>query len=71
MRPQYYDYLRKTLKKDDPSSELTANEFADAANAILRGFIAKCEGKLPCRESADPFFDAGPDRGGAGIGGPL
>jgi hypothetical protein len=71
VRPQYYAHLQKALKPASPHTNLTANEVAEAANAILRNFVAECKGVLPCPEKDDPFFDAGPDRGGIGIGGPL
>jgi hypothetical protein len=67
-RPKFVDQLQKTLS--DPSPEGMARH----VNDLLVKFVEKCtdETKLfvPC-EFHDDVFEAGPDRGGKGIGGPL
>jgi hypothetical protein len=43
---------------------------AEYTNRMLRDTTNKCE-HFPCQLFDDQVFDAGPDRGGTGIGGPL
>ena len=70
VRPAYYEHMRKKLHPTD-STELSAHEVAASANAELKQYAEKCNGYYPCSEPKSHFFEAGPDRGGAGIGGPL
>lgn len=67
-RPKFVDKLQRTL----PDS--SAEGIAGYVNGLLTDFVQKCtdESKffVPC-EFPDEVFEAGPDRGGKGIGGPL
>ena len=70
VRPEYYTYLQKQLSPEDPSKQLTPIEIAAYFNNILQSYLAQCK-SVPCAPSKNEFFEAGPDRGGTHIGGPL
>jgi len=71
--PEFYKYLQKTLHPGSTSTVLSAVEIAEYANKQLQQDFSTCTA-LPCQDqqsSAKELYEAGPDRGGAGIGGPL
>mgnify|MGYP006179484613 CR=1 FL=1 len=70
--PEFYKYLQRTLHPG-ATTVLSAIEIAEYANQQLRQDFSTCTA-LPCQDkksSAKELYEAGPDRGGAGIGGPL
>ena len=61
------DYLRHLKSKEISSPERIVN---DTASHLVRA-VGACA-SFPCRSiNSHEVFDAGPDRGGRGIGGPL
>jgi hypothetical protein len=63
----FLKYLQKKLKLKDKS--LNGDNIVNYSNELLKFKISKCKKSL-CKFT-DELFEAGPDRGGSGIGGPL
>lgn len=73
IRPTFYKHLQKTLHPNKVNPVLSALEIALYANVQLKQDFGTCTA-LPCqskKSAANQLYEAGPDRGGAGIGGPL
>lgn len=69
--PNFYKYVQKDLYPKAVKTQISAQEMAEYANGLLRTHAAKNCKNIPCKPFKHEFFDAGPDRGGAGVGGPL
>jgi hypothetical protein len=61
----FLNYLYNTVLEDHSPESI-----AQYTNRILRDTTARCP-HFPCNQFNDEVFEAGPDRGGSGIGGPL
>lgn len=61
--PKFIKYLAK-------QGAHSAEEIVNHAITSLRTAVSRCTG-IPCKTIKGELYDAGPDRGGAGIGGPL
>mmetsp|Transcript_25384 Transcript_25384/g.42311 ORF Transcript_25384/g.42311 Transcript_25384/m.42311 type:complete len:492 (-) Transcript_25384:70-1545(-) len=59
-----------TVEATTHDSLLSAEAIAEYINSILTNQIKICR-QFPCSKFTNQVFDAGPDRGGTGIGGPL
>lgn len=57
------------LKKTNAVPDINAKAIANYTNLMLRKSMQKCR-KFPC-QMTEEIFEAGPDRGGKGVGGPL
>ncbi|KAJ1392890.1 hypothetical protein B484DRAFT_459368 [Ochromonadaceae sp. CCMP2298] len=80
----FYAYLERQLRKKNKSifsfdktsntkkskNTLSAEEIAGYVNGVLSKQVAACT-RFPCHEFGHEVFEAGPDRGGSGIGGPF
>lgn len=70
---RFVSYIDKRIQRLDGEKELTADMVARYTNEVLLNSINACK-SLPCKlgqKTDRELFDAGPDRGGMGIGGPL
>jgi hypothetical protein len=57
------------LKKTKAVDVINAKTIANYTNTMLQKSMQKCR-KFPC-QMTEEVFEAGPDRGGKGVGGPL
>lgn len=68
--PNFYAYAQKDLYPQAKNTQVLAQEMAEYMNDLLTKNVGKCK-NIPCKEFKHEFFEAGPDRGGSGVGGPL
>ena len=73
----FYKYMQRELASSSTSvtattaaTELSPLAIAAYSNDLPKTHLAQCS-SFPCKDFEHEFFEAGPDRGGAGIGGPL
>jgi hypothetical protein len=66
----FYKYMQREMYPKDPSKKIPASAAAEYINTVVLQAISGCK-KFPCPEFTHELFEAGPDRGGKGIGGPL
>ena len=69
-RKDFYRFMQSELYPNAVTSEVSAVEIANYTNNLLNQFINNCD-SFPCADFTHELFQAGPDRGGRGIGGPL
>ena len=65
----FINLLQRSLLLEE-GNEKGASMVAKFVNSALSAAVGKCKVKTPCA-LRHPIFEAGPERGGRGIGGPL
>lgn len=65
--PNFYTYMKKVV---GGGGSITAEDIVNYTNVLLQTHTSECN-EYPCKNFDAQLFEAGPDRGGRAIGGPL